>query len=55
MHERLPQALNSSMPGRTNRDHVRRWRTHARKDVMDAIERLQTFEKLLTRKIDAAG
>jgi hypothetical protein len=27
----------------------------ARKDVMDAIERLQTFEKLLTRKIDAAG
>jgi hypothetical protein len=27
----------------------------ARKDIIDAIERLQTFEKLLTRKIDAAG
>ena len=27
----------------------------ARKDIIDAIERLQTFEKLLTRKIDAAS
>ena len=27
----------------------------ARKDLIDAIERLQTFEKLLTRKIDAAS
>jgi hypothetical protein len=27
----------------------------ARKDVLDAIERLLTFEKLLTRKIDAAS
>ena len=36
--------------GKMSRDGVR----NAPKDIVDAIEWLQTFEKLLIRKIDAA-
>ena len=36
--------------GKMSRDGVR----NAPKDIVEAIERLQTFEKLLARKIDAA-
>ena len=36
--------------GKMSRDGAR----NAHKDIVEAIERLQTFEKLLARKIDAA-
>jgi hypothetical protein len=38
--------------GKMSRDGARN--RNANKDIVEAIERLQTFEKLLARKIDAA-
>ena len=46
--ERLDARLDHI--GKMSRDGVH----NAPKDIVEAIERLQTFEKLLARKIDAA-